>query len=134
MDIRDIYGYSGWNTASNSLGTLLAQLIATGGKNSDLNKAYTAERILDEAVYQSVIRPSMYKKAENMYEEATGEKVNIFELKNPTEKEKWLNDEFSSQKELISTIFKDAVPDYKVALRWPRLFEISVKCSGFAEY
>lgn len=133
MDIKNICGYSGWNTACNSLGTLLAQLVATDGKNSDLNKAYTAERILDEVVYQSVVRPSMYKKAENMYEETTGEKVNIFELKNLDEKEKWLDEEFSLQKELISGIFKDILPEYSVELRWPRLFEISVKCNGFTK-
>lgn len=133
VDIKDIYGYSGWNTASNSLGTLLAQLLATNGKNSDLNKAYTAERILDEVVYQSVVRPDMYKKAETMQEQPSGEKVNIFELKNLDEKQKWLEEEFSGQQDLINDIFKGTPPEYKVELRWPRLFEISVICTGFRQ-
>lgn len=129
MDIKNIYGYSGWNTASNSLGTLLAQIVATNGKNSDLNKVYTAERILDEVVYQSVVRPIMYKKAESMTENETGEKVNIFGLKNLDEKERWLQDEFLAQDKLIKNIFKDSLPEYRAELRWPRLFEISVKCN-----
>ena len=54
MPITSLFGYAGWNTASNSLGTLLSQLLASD-ENTPENQSFTAERILDDDIYQPIV-------------------------------------------------------------------------------
>ena len=50
--------YAGWNTACNSLGTILGQLLAAGtGASPAALAAFTQERLLDDWVYQAIVRP-----------------------------------------------------------------------------
>jgi hypothetical protein len=58
-------GYAGWNTCSNSLGTVLAQLALMYGARPrlgevrvrQLRRRYLARRLLDDWGYQTVVRP-----------------------------------------------------------------------------
>ena len=53
-------GYSAWNTASNALGTAIAQMMSDkiAGKN---NRSFFWERILDDLVYQGIVRAQLYE-------------------------------------------------------------------------
>lgn len=53
-DPLDLRAYAAWNTASNSLGTVLAQLAL--GEKDEPNARFTAERLLDDLLYQGVVR------------------------------------------------------------------------------
>jgi hypothetical protein len=53
----DLGGYAAWNTAGNSLGTILAQIGAVHlGGRGPRNRLFTAERFLDDLLYQGLVR------------------------------------------------------------------------------
>jgi hypothetical protein len=64
-DLAGLWGYAGWNTCSNSLGTVVAQVVLTlyaRGHLSEvrlrqLRRRYLARRLLDDWGYQAVVRP-----------------------------------------------------------------------------
>lgn len=70
--------YAGWNTASNSLGTVLGQLLAASAPGADaaLLARFTAERLLDDWVYQGVVRPRLNeflrRRGEDVWDLASG--------------------------------------------------------------
>jgi hypothetical protein len=61
LELKNVWGYSAWNTASNSLGTLLS-LIATS-RSLEVKKKALAEfyisRLLDDHLYQGVLRNTL---------------------------------------------------------------------------
>ena len=119
MAIKDLWGYAAWNTASNALGTLLAQILASGGGNDALNRAFTAERILDDAVYQALVRQAVTARVK-----ADGQ--DIYNITDVPKAERWLREEFAAARPLLETIFGGEVPAFEARLRWPRLFEAAV--------
>ena len=119
IPILELYGYSAWDTASNSLGTLLAQLLACKNKNSEENKSYTSERILNDCVYQSIVRQKVSEKLKNAG-------VNVWNIEDTKTAEQLISDTFQENEELLHNIFGDNVPKFQTKLRWPRLFEIKV--------
>jgi hypothetical protein len=64
-DLAGLWGYAGWNTCSNTLGTVLAQVVlvlCARGRLSEvrlrqLRRRYLARRLLDDWGYQAVVRP-----------------------------------------------------------------------------
>ncbi|MDR7519004.1 MAG: DUF4127 family protein [Armatimonadota bacterium] len=64
-DLAGLAGYAGWNTCSNTLGTVLAQVVLAYGAQSHLGEArfrqirrrYLTRRLLDDWGYQTVVRP-----------------------------------------------------------------------------
>ena len=122
MPVTDLCGYSAWNTASNSLGTILSQILAANENNNAENKKFTQERIIDDCVYQSKIRQNLSNilKAKN---------ENIFMIQDVAQVNKLLNQEFKNQSKLIKEIFGNKIPEFSTSLRWPRLFEIEVRIS-----
>lgn len=122
--VNNLYGYSGWNTACNSLGTLLAQINASHGKeeqsvNSIGNKKLTQERILDDVVYQSHVR-------DELKTDLTALGENVFNISNVENAQKILEQKFANNSNYISQIFGESVPKYVAKFRWPRTFEIEV--------
>ncbi len=122
MPIENLWGYSGWNTASNSLGTLLSQLLASAFNTSE-NRAFTAERILDDAVYQPVVRPIVTKMVRDSGED-------VFGIKNIARTERWLRESFKTCRPLLESIFGGNVPEFDAYLRWNRLFEAEIFVRG----
>ncbi len=63
-----IAGYAAWNTASNSLGTILSQMSAYMSCNENLaeirNFEFTLERIFDDYIYQSKVRRNINERLE----------------------------------------------------------------------
>lgn len=112
-------GYSSWNTASNSLGTLLAQILASGEENNVANRAFTTERILDDALYQGIVRTRAMKKLQ-----AIGD--DIYNIQDRFRAEQILHHEFDALSPLLEKIFGGSVPQFAVQLRWPRLFEVAI--------
>jgi len=70
----DIYGYAGWNTAGNTLGTALAHaalrsFARTKGTEAVLERAHRETllvRILDDGLYQPIVRGWAMKRAEEL--------------------------------------------------------------------
>lgn len=64
-DLAGLAGYAGWNTCSNSLGTVIAQTVlyhhARGrlpqARVHQIRRRYLARRLLDDWAYQTVVRP-----------------------------------------------------------------------------
>ncbi len=64
-DFTGLAGYAGWNTCSNSLGTVVAQVILTYHARANLSpvryrqvrRRYLARRLLDDWGYQTIVRP-----------------------------------------------------------------------------
>jgi hypothetical protein len=57
LPVAELAGYAGWNTASNSLGSLLAQLVLARGRWGELpNRLVTALRLAEDVAYQAELR------------------------------------------------------------------------------
>jgi hypothetical protein len=66
-DFAGLAGYAGWNTCSNSLGTVVAQVLLSHYARTHLSEVryrqirrrYLARRLLDDWGYQTVVRPHL---------------------------------------------------------------------------
>ena len=109
-------GYSAWNTASNSLGTAVAQMMSDrlAGK---VNQNFLWERLLDDLAYQGVVRGQL-----NDELEAAGE--DLLHLHEPQEAEERLRELMDA---LVSSdpVYAN-VPAYTIRLPWGRTFEAEV--------
>jgi len=120
MPSLPLAGYSAWNTASNSLGTAVAQMI------SDLlagciNRSFFWERMLDDLAYQGIVR-------EPLNEELRSAGEDPFRLADQTAAEKRLCERM---KRLTSCEPMFAcVPPYRVWLPWNRTFEAEIRVEG----
>ena len=123
--INNLDSYSGWNTSSNSLGTVIAfsTIISYSGK-SEASSIFNIERIYDDLIYQSKIRryvvdnklPSL---GLNYFDsgDINGTVSNIV-------KEELAN----YMKEHFYNIYKE-YKLVKVRMPWKRMFEIDVEVS-----
>ena len=68
MGLENIWGYSAWNTASNSLGTLLAVVVAACRSTNSCREiaAFYLSRLLDDHLYQGVLRDELEKRIRNV--------------------------------------------------------------------
>jgi len=109
-------GYSAWNTASNSLGTAVAQMMSDrlAGK---VNQNFLWERLLDDLAYQGVVRGQL-----NDELEAAGE--DLLHLHEPQKAEERLRGLMDA---LVSSdpVYANA-PAYTIRLPWGRTFEAEV--------
>jgi hypothetical protein len=118
-----IASYAGWNTASNSLGTVLGQLscasfAAENGLPLLENQNFTYERYLDDCLYQTLIRPEIN-------EELTKAGINVLNL----------GDEKSRVEAMIRRKFEPFVKpglSLRVSLPWPRTFEALIEAERVA--
>lgn len=121
MKLDDLVAFSAWNTACNSLGTALAQLVIY--LRSDVpdararNARLTIERLLDDYVYETLVRPRL-----NSQLEADG--VNPWDLQ----------DHAGSAREMMAPLMRQVASEvlvpavatpfsFSATLPWPRTFE-----------
>ena len=110
VDAFKLYGYAGWNTSSNTLGTVICQgVLRYLYGNVEGHRKFTARRVLDDVVYSALIRPKM--RSVYAKDESAADLELIVKGINDTAR-----DAFSAIAE------KYEVTD--VALPWDRLFEI----------
>lgn len=114
INYQDLLAYSAWNTASNSLGSLLG-LIGVHGYNpkSDLDD-FLYERIIDDCFYQTVVRR---KVNQNLVQQGH----NIFDL----------GEDATEVLGKIDALMKIVTLDvkrnnFKLTLPWNRTFEIDI--------
>ena len=116
--------FSAWNTTGNRLGTLIAQLgfQAVAKKAGELqapkNKRYLAIRVLDDYLYQSVVRPLVMREVKDA-------NLNPWDLGAAWET-------YSARVDLLmhqqaEKVGIDWTPPFKVRLPWARLFEASIQ-------
>ncbi|MDP4152538.1 MAG: DUF4127 family protein [Bacillota bacterium] len=116
-----LYGYAGWNTACNTLGTTLSSGIISQNKNSAVtyNLIY---HIIDDALYQARIRSyacdNILSKYNADYFSTNGREKEIC-----SELSTLLSEGF---KELIINSFKDASICLTTYSPWKRMFEIGL--------
>ncbi len=117
-NVTNLFGYSAWNTASNALGTILAQIILCQGSDENQNRAFTLERLLDDYAYQGVIRKRLEYKLKSMGEDT----LNLKDKKNADENLKELMESFIKTEK----IFKNETIEIISELPWPRIFEAKI--------
>ncbi|MBR1820726.1 MAG: DUF4127 family protein [Clostridia bacterium] len=115
-----LWGYSAWNTASNAMGTLLAQL-ATDHLRGAPNRRFLAERLLDDWLYQGRLRGVLTARLERAGED-------IYCLKDKGRAEEALRALYEA--ELPARWPLKTLPACRVSLPWPRLFEIRAEAGN----
>ncbi|MBR4443999.1 MAG: DUF4127 family protein [Clostridia bacterium] len=108
-------GYSAWNTASNALGTIVAQLVSDA-KAGKANIAFRNERILDDLFYESRVRQALNEKLRALGEDP-------YRLADKPNAERMLREEYAALKHPLL----DMVGPYAVSLPWSRTFEALVE-------
>ncbi len=107
-------GYSAWNTASNSMGTLLAQVLSDA-LHGGANRPFFCERLLDDLIYQETIRPEVQKLLSDLGED-------VFSLNDKSRAESLLRSVYN--RELPGLCPLKTLPRYTVSLPWSRTFEV----------
>jgi len=119
VDILDLYGYSAWNTACNALGTILSQIVLSNGQNSELNKQFTAKRILDDVIYQGIVRKSLNNELLRIGDDP-------WCIQNLSQAKELLEINWELAKPQITTLLGENAHRFKAQLRWPRTFEVEI--------
>ena len=116
VDPCELAGYSAWNTASNSLGTAVAQMMSDrlAGR---IQQTFFWERLLDDLAYQGVVRGLL-----NDELEAAGE--DLLHLHEPQKAEARMRE---LMQELVThdPLYAKA-PAFSIRLPWGRTFEAEV--------
>jgi len=120
MPLTKLYGYASWNTASNSLGTIMGQIAASGGENNAANQRFTTERILDDLIYQSTVR----QEAEKRILDAG---LDMWGFTDTDTAQRILDESFAMNKPLIARLFGSRIPRFTATLCWPRTFELEIR-------
>ena len=109
-------GYSAWNTATNALGTLAAQMVSDNLAGC-ANTVHRDERILDDLFYQADFRQRIGAVLE-------GEGQDPLRLCNPSRAEALLRAMYDR---CDNPLLKMCGP-CSVSLPWPRIFEAKILC------
>ncbi|SCX74878.1 DUF4127 family protein [Alkaliphilus peptidifermentans] len=126
VSLLELVAYSGWNTASNALGTLLSQICLSRFYNSIKNKQFTAERLMDDFIYQSCVRPIAEKKLRDNGQDCW----NISDIEYA---QTIVDEAFELCRPVMEKVFKDNVPTFQQKLRWHRTFEISITIQSLSD-
>lgn len=124
FNLLELCGYAAWNTASNSLGTLLAQISLSDCKNTKKNKLFTAERLFDDYIYQSIVRSRVEKKLEGLDQDC-------WDIADRSLAQKIISNEFELCHPVIAKIYSGDIPKYTAKLMWSRTFEIMIDIQNF---
>ena len=120
IDIGKLNGYSGWNTASNALGTVLSQIVLSGGNNNCQNKNFTFGRILDDVIYQGVVR-------KRLNDELMRLGLDPWHISDEKQADEILQKEFKAVWPIIDEIIQGQQLIFSASLRWPRTFEVDIR-------
>ncbi|MBR3874955.1 MAG: DUF4127 family protein [Clostridia bacterium] len=117
VPVSALAGYSAWNTASNSLGTAIAQLMSDqiAGK---VNQVFLWERLLDDLVYQGVVRGQLNDELEGEGEDL----LHLHFLQKAEERLREMMREYISHDPAMQN-----APQYTICLPWGRTFEAEVR-------
>ena len=118
--LHRLCGYAGWNTACNSLGTLLGQLLCLPYASPASNRLFTCIRLLDDWLYQRVVRRRL-----NAALIEAGE--DIWNIKDMKKADRLLDDMMRNAPEIA--VLKDLIPEtgnFETRLIWPRTFECGI--------
>jgi len=122
ISLRKLCGYSAWNTASNALGTVLSQIILSEGCNNRQNEKFTVSRILDDVIYQGIIRKrlnaSLILKGQDPWN------VEYMIIAKNT-----LKYELEQVESQIEELTGDYPFKFDFSFRWSRTFEIDITVS-----
>ena len=102
-------GYAAWNTAGNSLGTILAQILACRGHNTEDNQRFTAERLLDDLLYQAAVR-------QTFSERLAGSGEDVWGLKDSKGAEKLLEQAVQMHRTDFEAVFAGKLPEFSIRL------------------
>lgn len=116
MDAGQLAGYSAWNTASNALGTILAQIISDQLAGA-VQTSFLWERLLDDLCYQGAVRAELYAALQ-----AAGE--DPFHISDHAGAVKALERMMADFVRTAS--FMSSAPSWRISLPWPRAFECLV--------
>jgi len=129
LDKQNLLGklcaFAAWNTASNSLGTVITQCAAFAAgdfEQNGYNQHFVLDRILDDWIYQTRLRPQMEKRAR-----AAGVSplnLGVFEedLQKQTEREMKGYAQLIAQRH-----FKRKLKQCHVSFPWGRTFEVELR-------
>lgn len=115
---RKLWGYSAWNTAGNSLGTILAQILTDTAAARPCT-AFRDERLLDDLIYESLIRPELNRQ---LMEEGK----DPYHLENREDAEEKMRRLYSA---CPMALMRD-MPGYEASLPWKRTFEVRIRMRG----
>lgn len=123
IGLLNLAGYAGWNTSSNTLGTVICQAIFFYFYgNTKTHRLFTAERVYEDLSYCSYVRKYMWDKELDKlnctYFNSNGQRGVV------SERAEELLNEFTSRE------FPEIHEKYKIAdcyMPWSRLFEIGLK-------
>ena len=122
-----LYGYAGWNTCANTLGTIIAHsMMAVAEQSLDTKKhqAFLLERFIEDWGYQTIWRRNI---TENVLPSLG---LNYFSLGDKQEQiVNLLQKEFQ---EIMDTLFQESVKQYdlkikKLYMPWNRMFEVGLE-------
>ena len=110
IPLKYLAGYSAWNTASNSLGVLLAQI-----RSGKVGGIFLKRALLDDYLYQAVIRSEFTSLVDDRWN-----------IKDKKHAGSILQNLFKKHEEKLFRMYGE-IFSYTVALRWNRTFEIEVE-------
>ena len=116
----DLWGYAAWNTASNALGTILAQILSDDMGNAR-NERFLNERLLDDLCYQGEVRDELQR-------QLTSRGEDVYHLREPGFAEDLL--EKLMRARLPEIWPRRQLPDYTVSLPWRRTFEAEIRVNA----
>ncbi len=119
MPLTGLSGYSSWNTASNSLGTSIAQLMSDQIEGKSNNR-FLLKRLVEDLVYQ----PSIRGKLNELLLSKGWDSYNLSDdetLDTEQELSRMMNEY------MVYENFPCLIPGFTVSLPWNRTFEIDVR-------
>ena len=111
-DVLGLWGYAGWNTSSNTLGTVICQAVLRSiYGDTATHRGFTARRLIDDVVYSAELRPKV--KNEYFGREGDTDLARMAEMIN------------ESTIEMLPTV-AEKYEVVECTLPWNRLFEIGI--------
>jgi len=120
-----ISGYAGWNTASNTLGTVLANLISFYYSRDERKKnLFLVKRYIDDYIYMGKVREKIINYIEGLNLKGIN-RFNLDYLKK--EMEIKCKEEMSGEINIFLCGIYQFIKDFEISFPWNRTFEIDLK-------